>query len=301
MPLHPSTTTPSRRGFTLVELMVALVILSILGSLILAGLNVARQRSKIEATKTTISKLSEIIVPQYNAYLDRRVPVTGTTAPQIARSRLTNIRSLLVREMPDSWDDVLNSVALVNAATPTVIRTPTVRAYAATKGAMLVASGNSRPTPIYGNAECLYLVISRSGFDPYAIEHFRSDELGDADGDGALEFHDAWKRPIRFLRWAPGFTSAMQPTNIKDPFDPAGVSTPSQDAALVPLIFSSGPDGAAATSETDGYGIEGPPSTGWASFSLTSTNLPWTSGSPPLPGTRDGVQSNDNITNHGTP
>lgn len=301
MRLHSSTTTPSRRGFTLVELMVVLVILSIVGSLTLAGLNVARQRSKADATKTTISKLNEIIVPQFNDYLDRRVTVSGSTASQIALSRLTNIRSLLVREMPDSWDDVFNSVAIANTGTPAVIRTAPVRAYAAAKGAMLLASGSSRPTDIFGNAECLYLIISRSGFDPYAIEQFRSDEVGDADGDGALEFHDGWKRPIRFLRWAPGFTSDLQPTTVMDPFDPSSVSGPPPDAALVPLIFSSGPDGSTATSETDGYGITGPPSTGWAAFPMRSTNRPWSAATPLLPGSRNGTEWRDNITNHGTP
>jgi prepilin-type N-terminal cleavage/methylation domain-containing protein len=293
----------ARMGFTLVELMVVLVILSILGSLTLAGLNVAQQRSKIAATKTTISKLNEIILPQYNDYLDRRVALTGTTASQIALSRLTNVRSLLVREMPDSWDDVFNSVALVNSGTPAAVHTATVRAYAATKAAMLSASVGARPTSIYGNAECLYLIISRSGFDPYAIEQFRSDEVGDADGDGALEFQDGWKRPIRFLRWAPGFSSDVQPTSIKDPFDPSAVSGPPPDAALVPLIFSAGPNGSAAMSETDGYGITGPPSTGWAYFPLTSTNNPQVSGSTlsPLPGARNGTDWQDNITNHGTP
>lgn len=303
MRLHYSTTMPSRRGFTLVELMVVLVILAIVGSLTLAGLNVARQRSKADATKTTISKLNEIIVPQFQDYLERRVVVTGTTASQIALSRLTNIRSLLVREMPDSWDDVFNSVSLVSTGTPAAIRTAPVRAYAATKNAMLMASGNARPTAIFGNAECLYLIVSRSGFAPYAIEQFRSNEIGDADGDGALEFHDGWNRPIRFLRWAPGFTSDLQPTSVKDPFDPSAVSGPPQDSALVPLIFSAGPDGSTATSETDGYGITGPPSTGWAYFPLTSTNNPQVGGTTlnPLPGARNGTEWKDNITNHGTP
>lgn len=285
----------ARRGFTLVELMVVIVILSILGSLTLAGLNIARQRSTIAKTKSTISKINEVIIPHYDSYLDRSIPVTGTTAQQIQLSRLINVRSLLVREMPDSWNDVFDSVAIAAAATPPVIRTATVRAYAATKSAMLAASANTRPTPIYGNAECLYLIVARSGFDPYAIEQFRSDELGDVDGDTALEFHDGWRRPIRFLRWAPGLTSLSQPTSIKDPFDPSSVSGPPPDSALIPLIFSSGPDGAGATSETAGYGVTGPPATGWTGLPMTTTRP---SGVSPLPGTPDGIESRDNITNH---
>ena len=60
-----STTTPSRNGFTLVELMVVIVIISILSALTLSGLAGARQRAKIDKTKSTIRKLHEIVIPQY--------------------------------------------------------------------------------------------------------------------------------------------------------------------------------------------------------------------------------------------
>jgi hypothetical protein len=103
--------------------------------------------------------------------------------------------------------------------------------------------------------------------DGEARSLFKESEIGDTDGDGALEFLDGWGHPINFLRWAPGFDSQIQlnannytgPADqnwIKDaakdhdPFDVYRVdqydsgSSPPNPAAfrLVPLIYSGGRD-----------------------------------------------------------
>ena len=215
-------------GFTLVELLVSLVIVSILAALTLSGLATVRRVAKEDATRTTIRKIHEIIVPMYEGYLDKRVPATGP-------GRLANIRMLLVREMPDVLDDICSTPAEVSAL-PTFLQTGTVRAYQAFR----------QGTPNWDNAheaaECLYLIVTRSGFQPEAMEHFRPSEIGDVDGDGAPEFRDAWGGPIRFRRWAPGYVSIIQPSlpTEHDPFDfnkdDAGAY------ALHPLIFSDGLD-----------------------------------------------------------
>ena len=61
-------------AFTLIELLVSLVILSILAGLSLSGLAASRQRSKIDKTRSTIRKLHEILMPQYESYLLRSIP-----------------------------------------------------------------------------------------------------------------------------------------------------------------------------------------------------------------------------------
>ena len=88
-------------GFTLVELLVALVIVSILAALSLSGLAVVRRRAKEDATRTTIRKIHEVIVPMYESYLDKRVPAG---VDQLRGGRLR-----LALEMPDNFMEFSNS------------------------------------------------------------------------------------------------------------------------------------------------------------------------------------------------
>jgi prepilin-type N-terminal cleavage/methylation domain-containing protein len=283
MVFHRSTPTPARRGFTLVELMVVFVILSILASLTLAGLNVARGRSKYAKTRSTITKINSVIQPFYESFENRRVggPMVRAMAPtpadgfqydsyidssvtpnriygpkvgnvwgtpstlpsKLALGVLARRRLLMLHEMPDAWTDVRNGVADVMTGTPLLppyAKTGAVRGYAAFKA-------SRGPSPTHESAECLYMIVTRSGDEPYAVEQFHSAEVGDKDGDGAPEFLDAWGNPIIFLRWAPGFSSPYSQTQVANAgtfHDPMDMQKVDADAfALLPLIVSGGDDG----------------------------------------------------------
>jgi prepilin-type N-terminal cleavage/methylation domain-containing protein len=289
-----------RHAFTLVELMVVIVIIGILASLTLAGLSGVRQRAKIEKTKSTIRKIDAVIQPMYESYLTRRVPASGGNPRDFALSRLQNIRLLMAMEMPDNWDD---AIALLPPADRWLL-TPGPNRYR--QIAQTLSASNSDFRTRYGGAECLFLTLAFGGYDPWAIENFRNDEMGDIDSDGALEFWDGWGRPISFIRWPVGFVSIVQPSpsSALDPFDPQRASTTGgnpPDAALVPLVFSPGPDEALNDPLTgsNGYGlVQGPsviqPALADRAF-LTSLlrNL------RPRPGSAtDEAAARDNITNH---
>lgn len=257
LPLNGSTPAS---GFTLVELLVVMVILSILGSLTLAGLNVGRQRAKRDRTISTISKINDVIHEQYDAYATRYT--AGAAA-----SRLGQLRSLMVEELPDTWANVPASSAACT--------TPACRAYARYKARCTAPLELNR----YQNAECLYMILSRSGFAPDAIETFRNDEVADVDKDNLKEFVDGWGNPIGFLRWAPGFSSdatppaslgwpgsfpipskprTLSPLQIADPqgrHDPLDIThTDTTAFELIPLIYSPGPDQVAISeSSSDDY------------------------------------------------
>jgi prepilin-type N-terminal cleavage/methylation domain-containing protein len=301
-------------GFTLIELLVTLVIISILASLSLAGMVGARQRSKIDKTNSTIRKLHEIVIPQYESYLSRRVTTAGIPTPSRTQcstcykpsdpdntpsmtgmvnawKRLIATRRLMVQEMPDQWADVYPSGLLTlpgNATAPT-------RRHAAYKASLSAATGTqwSANRSNYEGAECLAMIVTRGGFAPDATEMFRNDELGDIDNDGAPEFWDAWGIPIGFIRWPGGFASSAQPLNATtnpDPFDPMKVSG---DYALLPLIYSSGPNGATddPLSAKSGYSGSAP--------CYLGTQLSTTLIGSPLPGSiNDSDAAQDNITNH---
>jgi hypothetical protein len=78
------------------------------------------------------------------------------------------------------------------------------------------------------SAELLFLIIAN--LNPEALENFHGSEIGDIDGNGLREFHDAWGNPIIFIRWAPAFTgSDLQPdvvvtSNYQLPFGSTGAN-----------------------------------------------------------------------------
>jgi len=277
--LREGSTIAASRAFTLVELMVTMVIITILASLSLAGMAGARQRAKIEKTKSTIRKIDSVIRPMYESYRMRRVSVTATTdARANARSVLRAKRDLMLMEMPDTPTDVT-----------------TTSGFSSMPGYITYRSGKTSDN---GSAECLYMILARSGFDPDALESFRAEEIGDKDADGAPEFIDGWGNPIIFLRWAPGWLGAAYTSlqvadtvNSHDPLDPLKVDSTAY--ALVPLIASGGPDGLTGLTVV---------SSGWIANRPLTTLIVFDSSSPPrLIGSPDSSTppaSIDNITNH---
>jgi len=256
------------------------VIISIVTGLSLSGLAASRQRAKLDRTKSTIRKLHEIVMPQYESYLSRRV------AARTPAERLAAIRLLMVQEMPDQWADVYTVASLPSNPNPPA--TAPTRRYAAFKDAISESS-------LYESAECLAMIVTRGGFAEGAAEGFRTDEMGDIDSDGAPEFRDGWGRPIGFIRWPAGYTSSIQPQNATtnpDPLDPMRISG---DYALVPLIYSHGPGGETddPLSPRSGYQID--TSLHWLqSAPINTTRL----GSPLSGEIGDTSVATDNITNH---
>lgn len=285
------------QAFTLVELLVTIVIIAILSSLTLSGLAVARQRGKVDKTKSTIRKLHEIVMPQYESYLTRRVQPPPALTGTIPYRKLKAIRALITQEMPDQWLDVFtpSTISLPYSAGGPVIypATAPTRRYAALKASI---SGIPSSPTIYGSAECLFMVVARSGFAAEEFEFFRADEVTDINNNGAPEFADGWGRPIAFIRWPAGFQSIAQPPDVSvnpDPLDPMRLSG---DYGLVPLIFSGGPDESLnpPLGGANGYDVQtfGP----WLGASA-DTLLATTRQGSPLIGTA-GSSARDNITNH---
>jgi len=281
---HRRSSLLPRPAFTLIELLVTLTIITMVAGLSLAGLASSRQRAKIDKTKSTIRKLHEIVMPQYESYLTRRV------AGSNAAARLSALRLLMVQEMPDQWAEVYAVGSLpTNAGAPP-------RRYADYMSSLASGPKWTANKVAYQGAECLAMLITRGGFAPDAVELFRNDEMGDIDGDGAPEFWDGWGNPIGFIRWPAGFASPVQVLNATtnpDPYDPTGVSG---DYGLVPLIYSSGPNGANddRLSVASGYaiGVAGLPPQ-----SLATTRLLNPLGDLAGTITNSGAAS-DNITNH---
>ena len=133
--------SPDRSAFTLVEILVTIMILSILSSLVLFAMTGALESAKKQQTKSRIAKLDREISRMWNGYLSRRVPIlldqneltaSSPSDPRIApirnqiqaanpqfstsqvvshtaaTLRLIAIRDLMRLELPDRISDVLD-------------------------------------------------------------------------------------------------------------------------------------------------------------------------------------------------
>jgi hypothetical protein len=140
----------------------------------------------------------------------------------VARRRMFAIRELLRMEMPDRYEDLTFSpTVMVLPGTTTPIRPYLWNTYRRRIAAAAILRGFSANSvdgymqlcaKEYQSAECLYLILT-SGVDDASVaaDHFSPNEFGDKDGDGMPEFKDAFNNPIEYLRWAPGYSSPMQP------------------------------------------------------------------------------------------
>ncbi|HVU86628.1 MAG TPA: prepilin-type N-terminal cleavage/methylation domain-containing protein [Pirellulales bacterium] len=300
------------RGFTLVELMVTIVIIAILAGIVLVAARAAQQAANRANTQALIAKLHGQLMIRYESFRTRRLPINtiGLNGQQAALHRLNAIRELMRMELPDRYSDLF---AYPNPNTPgSSIYVPipsgmpssqliVARFYtfdvsgpswiAGSPGQQVsiaptavnlsyqrkCANNPQLPSADYEDAECLYLILSTGlSDDTVAAELVNPANIGDTDADGMPEFIDAWGRPIRFIRWAPGFVSDFQPydpvnnptdphltAKNHDPFDPLRMQHPFQPSALtkndlqsfpfsynpadgmalVPLIYSLGGDG----------------------------------------------------------
>ncbi|MEX2187973.1 MAG: prepilin-type N-terminal cleavage/methylation domain-containing protein [Pirellulales bacterium] len=242
-------------GFTLVELLIVVVIVSLVAGMMLFALSGARNNALERKTRTTIQRLSEALQARWNTYETRRIvwqdgqaPSSDLTPIDAARRRLKGLRELMRMELPQAWSEV--------ETTPTsgIVQPAANRAYqrrvAEARGKDGKPAKQSADYGTYAGAECLYMILTtRMGEEESIRDSIKDSEIGDVDGDGLFEFLDGWGNPILFIRWAPAFESELQPAEARtnprrkeyhDPFDP--LMTDDRSFALFPLIYSAGRD-----------------------------------------------------------
>jgi prepilin-type N-terminal cleavage/methylation domain-containing protein len=205
------------RGFTLVEILATITIIAILAGLVMGGMVVARQSAREAATKTTIAKLHNIIMKQWDSYATRRVPINfmGIDPKLAATNRLAALRDLMRMEMPERVTDIFNLDASGNLTSwrgpsSSLPNQPSLLQAYASRAAAGWASATSRGEQ---QAECLYMIVSMVGGQD-VMRQFGTAEIGDTNGNGLPEFLDGWGHPIRFLRWAPGFNDSDLQANV---------------------------------------------------------------------------------------
>jgi len=336
-----------RSAFTLVELLIAITVISILSGLVYGALQRASVQSKAIHTRSTISKLNASVVDRWESYRTRRVnldpinvaqgmkagyyatafqaitamasrriansngamnfyptvpydplsvPINAGTFPtsaQLAAIRLLALREIQQYEMPNAFSDFADMSGtpgsfklrqpnvLMNYVSITDSVQNNIPGLAFAYLAALNKATTTDVNQITANesAECLYMMLTFGSSDNLlAGEHpVPPGDIGDVDGDGLLEFQDAWpsqnlnypttaraNNPISWIRWPAGYypSDTLPDPNLPTPsqfslgfhdyLDPLKLDIPLtavQDPPaprgyrLVPLIYSAGPDG----------------------------------------------------------
>ena len=270
------------RAFTLMELLIVIMILTLLAGLTLSALTGATEMAREQRTRAIITKIDQLIMERYESYRTRALPIRipPGSAPRIASElRLNALRELMRLELPDRISDLcvpgeyepdhakpprnLEAMPTQIAVETYYLKTrPSVAlSYKRRARAVMYAQGPNNPRPWTlknQGSECLYLILSTiQDGDKNALDYFSESEIGDTDGDGQKEILDAWGTPILFMRWPYGFTiengaATTQTSNAAeapDPFDPAKadhrwrIDDPKLHTfALKPLLVSAGRD-----------------------------------------------------------
>jgi prepilin-type N-terminal cleavage/methylation domain-containing protein len=260
----PNPSSSPRRGFTLVELLVVVVVIAMLAGITLAALRKAQDAARLTHTKATIAKLDRIIMAKYESYRTRRLPInfSGLSPPNAAALRLFAIRDLMRMEMPEGFADVSSPPQdLGQAANHTVSTNLPTGTYQLNEPSLQrIYQGAMPKQPVdHESPKCLYMIVMAGNPENRAL--FSQDEIANVDGgvdpnypNGLPCFVDGWGKPIAFLRWAPGFSAPLpgqspasgalgwsdiqiaDRTGHHDPFDPRGIDPLAYQ--LFPLIYA---------------------------------------------------------------
>ena len=215
-------TNTARRAFTLVELMVVGAVLVMVMVLTLIVISKVKTSAKIAKTRATVQKIDVALQPVFVRY-DRKfnrikrtvglddAELTDEERQERQKVAAHFIRDLMRMEMPQSWAEVYNSAdsdttlgpipITISIDLPEEEESPLLNFYweAYKRATSLTSKEPNR-------GALLFLIIQN--LNPEALEAFHGSEVVDTDGDGLLEFVDAWGNPIQFLRWAPAFSGS---------------------------------------------------------------------------------------------
>lgn len=219
-----SDSIQARRGFTLLELLIVIGIIAFMFSVFTVVVANFTESAEEAATKATLVKLDRMLRQQQSAldhFLDTSKELNEVVEKlhqriqseyQITPSK--EVLRLLMKKRATMWYMPQNIAEVNSGKTPTILTLPLAGNTTLSPRTKLNDYFQNNTISEADSSECLYFFlteISVGGTEIVDVSQFNESELRDTDGDGLLEFHDAWGQPIRFYRWP---TRMFRPTGL---------------------------------------------------------------------------------------
>lgn len=235
----------SRKGFTMVELLVVVGIIVVLMGMMVAVVGSSMKTARTAATSALIQKIDVLLDERMKGF-DRATKSADFQRIITARKQSLesggifgvspDVLAIVARKdffksnFPQRYADFAPALTASGplAGVPTrILMEPTLVPEDTNVNGVLDAgedtNGNGvldgyihfKHKPETESSALLYFTVTRLqvfGVPPVGESEFGTSEVRDTDGDGLLEFVDGWGRPLRFYRWP---TRLFKPNGIK--------------------------------------------------------------------------------------
>ncbi|PHQ32611.1 type II secretion system protein [Rhodopirellula bahusiensis] len=250
--------TSNRNAFTLVEVLVSFVIISVISGMVAIALSGAQRQAQDTRAKAMIDRLNLSILRLYEDESQRRVamPSNVLDGEAVSHAQLIFKRDWLRAVLPNNRADmdVGSSRTGAPGVAPIAYRTnaaePPVTPGIAPENSRALASQRYRQrvmrtlnvgswaaawtawTPEHESAECLYQIFASSTLDGEPLlKQLRTRDIADTDEDGMPEIVDSWGVPLLWMRWPTGFY--LKNRWVVDESDSASWPTVGELAAII--------------------------------------------------------------------
>lgn len=251
-----------RYGFTLVEILIVISIIALLMTMMAAVVGSSLKTARTAATSALIQKLDNLLDERTKGF-DRATKTDDFKRIVAARKQVLEsggifgvspdvlgavaTKDFFRLNFPQRYQDFSPALTASGplAGVPTRILTePALIPEDVNVNGVLDsgedANGNGvldgyihfKHKPETESSALLYFTLTRMqvfGVPPVGDSEFGTSEVRDTDGDGLLEFVDAWGRPLRFYRWP---TRLLKPNGILGADNQPGVAGGDENSAF---------------------------------------------------------------------